>query len=153
MTEPQFNRCRLALIMTFQDFTELEAKKQDYYKENYPGFKYIPEVLNLLKATSKSNLLTKTIINYLKWCGYFAERINTTGIYRNGKYTYSGGTTGSADISAIINGQSVRIEVKIGRDKQSEAQKRYEDKVTQAGAQYWLVHDFTEFLNKIKQQQ
>lgn len=57
----------------------------------------------------------------------------------------SGSTKGSADISATIGGRSVKIEVKIGKDRQSEAQRRYQAAIEQAGGLYYIARDFTEF--------
>jgi hypothetical protein len=42
------------------------------------------------------------------------------------QWTKGTSTAGSADISATIKGRSVKIEVKIGKDRQSEAQKKYQ---------------------------
>jgi hypothetical protein len=52
---------------------------------------------------------------------------------------------GSADISATINGRSVKIEIKM-QDKQSEAQRKYQEQVELAGGKYWLVRSFDQFL-------
>ena len=57
-----------------------------------------------------------------------------------------GSTVGSADISATIKGRSVKIEVKIGKDRQSEAQKAYQREVEAAGGLYYIAHDFTSFV-------
>jgi hypothetical protein len=45
-------------------------------------------------------------------------------------------------------GQFVAIEVKIGRDSQSEAQKYYAECVTKAGGVYMIVKDFDDFLKQ-----
>ena len=93
-----------------------------------------------------ANALTKCIIMFIKLRNGQAERISTTGrcIDRTERYTDAVGivrtmgsvewipgtsTNGSADISATIKdkngiGRSVKIEVKIKRDVQSESQKK-----------------------------
>jgi hypothetical protein len=58
----------------------------------------------------------------------------------------SGSTVGSADISATINGRSVKIEVKIGKDRQSEAQRQYQAAIEQAGGLYYIARDFSTFV-------
>lgn len=58
----------------------------------------------------------------------------------------SNATKGSADISATIAGRSVKIEVKIGLDRQSEAQRRYQATVERAGGLYFIAKDFTSFI-------
>lgn len=110
-----------------------------------------------------ANSLTKCIIDFLKLHGHQAERINTTGRPLNGVKTFTDvlgnrrtigsvtwipgtATKGSADISATIGGRSVKIEVKIGRDRQSEAQRNYQRDVEAAGGLYYVAKDFTTFV-------
>jgi hypothetical protein len=58
----------------------------------------------------------------------------------------SGSTKGSADISATIAGRSVKIEVKAGKDRQSEAQKKYQADIERSGGVYIIARTFGEFL-------
>ena len=80
---------------------------------------------------SEATDLTKKIIYYInsKQNG-FAERISVEGKMRYGQRVKSSMKVGSADISAIINGLSFRIEVKIGNDVMSNKQKEYEANVS-----------------------
>lgn len=108
-----------------------------------------------------ANGLTKMVIDWVRFNGGQAERISTTGRYIKAK-TYKdvmgitktigqdkwikgNGTVGSADISATIKGKSVKIEVKIGRDRQSEAQKIYQEAIENAGGIYYIAKDFDTF--------
>lgn len=102
-----------------------------------------------------ANGLTRCIVDFIRANGGQAERINTTGMPiirqlpsgRTETTWRKGNTTkGSADISAIICGKSVKIEVKIGHDRQSEAQKRYEQTVTAAGGYYYIAKNFDDFV-------
>ena len=103
-----------------------------------------------------ANGLTKAICDWINLHGYQAERINTMGTAREKKttggkvigvtWTKGTSTAGSADISATIKGRSVKIEVKIGRDRQSEAQKRYQEMIERAGGTYYIARDFDEFV-------
>ena len=112
-----------------------------------------------------ANGLTKCIIEFIRLSGYQAERVNTMGrvidnrkrvkdvLGRNrmigsAKYIPTTGTKGSADIHATIRGRSVKIEVKIGADRQSEAQKLYELSIISSGGIYWIVKTFDDFYNK-----
>ena len=138
-------------------------------KPRKPAYKKPEAVRKLEQVTGRThrddtaNGLTRCIIDYLKYKGGQAERINTTGIPLDTRQTYtdicghrrtigsltwrpSGSTVGSADISATINGRSVKIEVKIGRDRQSDAQRRYQTQVEQAGGYYYIARNFTEFV-------
>lgn len=116
-----------------------------------------------VKYTDKTaNGLTKCIVDWINLNGGQAERISNTGRYidnkkivtdvlgirrqiGSGQYIKGTGTNGTADISATINGRSVKIEVKM-KDKQSDAQKRYQESIESAGGQYWIAHDFGEFI-------
>jgi hypothetical protein len=105
---------------------------------------------------STANGLTRAICDYINYNGYQAERINTMGTAREKKttagkvigvtWTKGTSTAGSADISATIKGRSVKIEVKIGKDRQSEAQKRYQENIEKAGGTYIIAKDFDSFV-------
>ena len=114
-----------------------------------------------------ANGLTKCIIHFVKANGYQAERISNTGRYidnskivtdsmgfqkkiGSGQYIKGTGTNGTADISATIKGRSIKCEVKIGADRQSEAQKKYQADIERAGGIYIIVKDFDEFMNFYK---
>jgi hypothetical protein len=114
-----------------------------------------------------ANGLTKCIIDWIKANGYQAERISNTGRYidnskivtdsmgfqkkiGSGQYIKGTGTNGTADISATIKGRSIKCEVKIGADRQSEAQKKYQEDIEKAGGIYIIVKDFDEFMNFYK---
>jgi len=117
----------------------LKQLKQEAMLESYPN---VPKyAISAPKYEDKTaNGLTKCIIEFLQLSNHQAERINTMGrpidnrkqvtdvIGRTktiGSMTWgkSTATKGSADISATIQGKSVKIEVKIGKDRQSQDQK------------------------------
>lgn len=137
---------------------ELQLKVHAWQCSLHPNVPsaYIP----LNTYTDKTaNGLTRCIVDFIRSQGGQAERINTTGMPivrqlpsgRTETTWRKGNTTkGSADISAIICGKSVKIEVKIGRDRQSEAQKRYEQAVTSAGGYYFIAKNFDDFLTWYK---
>ena len=140
--------------------TERKPRKKPYIK---------PELVKKFEAVTgntyrddTANGLTRLIIDCIKHDGGQAERINTTGIPIDsrrqvtditgrtrsiGSLTWrpSGSTVGSADISATIKGRSVKIEVKIGKDRQSAAQRQYLAAVEQAGGLYYIARNFTDF--------
>ena len=124
-----------------------------------------PKYLPSTEWTDNSaNSLTKSIIFYINATGNQAERIGNQGQYREGakiqvgtgeieytkqlpgKWTKGQGTKGTADISATINGKSVKIEVKYGRDIQSQVQKDYQNKIETAGGIYYIARDFDTFI-------
>lgn len=111
-----------------------------------------------------ANGLTQCIIQFVRISNGQAERISNTGRRIDTRTTFedvtgrsrtiggsqwinSAGTNGTADISATIAGQSVKIEVKIGRDRQSQAQKDYQQSIETAGGKYIIASTFEGFLN------
>ncbi|MFY7898457.1 MAG: VRR-NUC domain-containing protein [Candidatus Planktophila sp.] len=102
--------------------------------------------------TSTANGLTKAVVDFLNFSGHFATRINNQGTWVSDKFKKGGGfyrpstqVKGIADIDALIKGYKVAIEIKIGADRQSEAQKDYQSKIERAGGYYWIVKDFDQF--------
>lgn len=141
--------------MNKQNKERLDALKLANDIERHPSF---PEAYFVKKKwdDKTANGLTKAITSFIQFNGYQAERINTMGVARENKrtdgkvigVTWTKGTTtaGSADISATIRGRSVKIEVKVGKDRQSEAQKRYQESIERAGGVYIIARDFDSFV-------
>jgi hypothetical protein len=109
-----------------------------------------------------ANSLTRCVIDFLNLSGHMAERINCTGRYMDRSQTFedvtgkvrtigtgqwipTSGMKGTADISATINGRSVKIEIKM-KDKQSEVQREYQRRIEAAGGVYLIVRSFAEFM-------
>lgn len=131
-----------------QALRQLEA---EYNRDRYPS---VPGYASARTAyeDNTANGLTRCIIDYIRFTGGFAERVNRMGFKRKNKYgkeiwVSGGGTNGTADISAVLpGGRSARIEVKAGRDRIRPEQIRYAEKVTKAGALYFIARSFDEFL-------
>ena len=114
---------------------------------------------------STANSLTTCIIDFLNMMdNCHAERISNEGrtidtrknitnvvgqVRQIGsiKRIKSSMQLGTADISATILGRSVKIEVKIGKDRQSEAQKEYQKQVENARGYYVIAKDFQGFFD------
>lgn len=133
-------------------------------KERYPSF---PEhAIPIPKySDSSANGLTKCVIDFLNYSGHQAERVSSMGRMLDktkvvedvlgrqrtiGSMQYIKGTStnGTADISSIINGKSVKIEIKIGADRQSQAQKQYQTATERAGGIYLITKTFDEFMEQ-----
>jgi hypothetical protein len=151
--------------MTLTDLTELEARSRHAKNPTFP-FDYLART----KYTDKTaNGLTKCIDDFLNLSGHMSERIRSEGRMIDNtkivtdvlghrktigsvKWIKSSSTNGTADISATlkvkISGRDVPIsckwEVKM-RDKQSEAQKKYQSRVERSAGYYFLVHNWIEF--------
>lgn len=136
---------------------EWERKKYPNTPERY----LVPDKTN----DKDANSLTKCIINYLRATGSQAERINNMGRpvervekltnvlgqcreVRSIKWIKGSGQRGTADISAVIKGKAVKIEVKWGRDRQSADQRQYQQEIEAADGIYWIVRTMDEFFEK-----
>lgn len=141
---------------------QLKALALEKSRERYPR---LPEEARSCKPYSDktANSLTRCVIDFLRYSGHQAERISATGRMIDGtkivtdclgnkrrigsqRWIYGSMQPGSADISAIVNGQSWKIEIKM-RDKMSEKQMRYAEQVRKAGGVYIVVHSLAEFLD------
>lgn len=144
----------------------LKELKYTHMERTAPGFFAASGgrsmTLNPYRDTT-ANGLTKCIIDFLAFSGWQAERISNTGRMIDRRRTYTdvlghkkqigsmewakgSGTAGTADISATIAGRSVKIEVKIGSDRQSEAQKQYQTKVEASGGLYYIATNMQDFM-------
>lgn len=122
-----------------------------------------PERYLVWPKVNTANGLTTAICNFLRWAGHYSNRINTQGqarIQKIPKYSLATGkiihleksyhtksTTrkGTADIDAIIAGRSVKIEIKIGKDRISPDQVKEKIRVEKAGGIYLIIHTMDEF--------
>jgi hypothetical protein len=149
--------------MTKENKAKLKELELQTKIAKYPSMN--PKYIGLTEWTDNSaNSLTKSIIFYINATGNQAERIGNQGQYREGnkiqvgtgeiaytkqlpgKWTPGQGTKGTADISATINGKSVKIEVKYKADRQSDAQKQYQQKIESAKGIYYIARDFDTFV-------
>ena len=98
------------------------------------------------RKKTTTNSLTAQIVHYVELRGGYAMRINVGGFYREDVgYIRSGSTVGVPDIIAVFEGMYIGIEVKTGKDFQSEAQKTVEERTKQAKGTYLVVRDFDGF--------
>lgn len=130
------------------------------HRRRYPS---MPEAARTCKKykDNTANGLTMCVIDWIRLNGFQAERINSTGRYIDntqvftdvvgrtrsigtGQWLPSSGQKGTADISAVIKGRAVKIEIKM-KDRQSEDQKRYQQEIERAGGIYLIVRSFEEF--------
>lgn len=156
------------IVMMSCEFTSRDAiniLKELHLAENRRKYPTIEEHCRVRPTYTDrtANGLTKCIIIFLSLNGWQAERINCTGrpidhrrqvtdclgnnrMIGSIEYVHTTGTRGTADISATIAGRSVKIEVKIGADRQSEYQKQYQRTVEAAGGVYVIARNFGQFL-------
>lgn len=133
-------------------------------KRDYPN---LPDKARVMPKyeDQTANGLTKCIIAFLNMTdGCHAERISSEGRVIDDRQTIvnvigqtvtkgtikrikSSGQIGTADISATILGRSVKIEVKIGNDRQSQNQKEYQKSIENAKGYYIISKSFESFID------
>ena len=138
-------------------------------KEKWPS---LPDHCRILKLPSDgtTNGLTQCVIKWIQLNGHHAERISNmgrmvdtrkvvknvvgqVGMIGSKKWIKGSGTNGTADISAIVRtktGEVIpwKIEIKFGKDRQSEVQKQYQNTIIRSGGRYSIVRDFDGFLQE-----
>lgn len=141
----------------------LETMAMDAAKVRYPAAASRGALAPRKYTDRTANGLTRCITDFLQLNGWQAERIAVQGRCidktevvtdvlggrkRIGSVSWIPGqmTPGSADISATIRGRSVKIEVKIGSDRQSEAQRKYQEAIERAGGTYVIARSFDQFI-------
>ena len=140
--------------------------RQLYLTEHYKNLPSIPPQCRctpLYKPTT-ANGLTRMVIDWLRLSGHQTERVGNTGrLIDRSKIVYNcigqarrigsvewikgTGTDGTSDIHAVVKGMAIKIEIKAGKDRQSEAQRRYQESIERNGGVYMIVRTFEDFLN------
>ena len=124
---------------------ELERLMNEKARLDHPSID--PKYLHRVYRDDTANGLTAAVVAYITLRGGFASRVNNGGTWRRdiGKYTPSGSKRGISDVIGTYKAVSLMVEVKIGRDKMSEAQERVRAEHQAAGGLWFTAHDFTEF--------
>ena len=96
--------------------------------------------------------LEKLIVCFTRWqreangVPVLAAKINVVGTYRPGVgFTVTNATKGVSDIWMTYFGRSICVEVKVGKDRPSEWQKKFEERQKMAGGEYRIVKSWDEF--------
>ncbi|WP_242916324.1 hypothetical protein [Pontibacter liquoris] len=122
-------------------------------RERYPNVP--PHGIVAPKLSDKdANGLTRCILEYFRLHGGYAVRINTQGQYNEKlkKWTKSTTRRGTADVHSCLNGIHYSIEVKVGRDSQSDYQQlETQEQVEGACGRYYVAQDFQSFYDWINQ--
>lgn len=136
-------------------YAKPEAVKQlehDYFNWRYKNSS-IPENCRFVTKfrDDSANGLTDCIEKYCKVHGYHFQRMNSFGLYdvKLKKWRPSGTTKGISDALMIKDGQTIHLEIKYGKDRQSEVQKEIQKSIEQAGGTYIIVRTFQDFLDQI----
>lgn len=137
-------------------YAKPESVKQlerDYHEYKYQNSS-IPENCRFVKKfrDDTANSLAGCLDAWCKINGAFFQRTNSQGQYdaRLGIWRKSGSTKGIADTQVTHEGKVYNFEIKIGRDKQNEAQKKVQASIIKAGGHYAIIKCFDDFLNEIQ---
>lgn len=144
--------------MTLKDLSNL---KYQYDIKKSPS---VPEyaVPRYTFTDKTANGLTKAIKTFCDIKGIFCQRTGNEGRYRPGqsvvdaigrtrimKGTWLPGlNNGQADVTLLLDGRYVAVEIKIGKDRQSQDQKDFEKSIKSSGGHYWIVRTWQEFYEK-----
>lgn len=119
-------------------------------------------------SEKSANDLTKAVLGWFEVKGIKAMRQSTEGRYLPGstvenvigqKITQKGKWIprskqgiGQGDIRVLLppHGRTMEIEIKYGKDRQSDAQKKYQEELEQAGGIYLIVKSWDGFIEQIK---
>jgi len=143
--------------MSLKDLSELKFKAD---RVKYPSLP-VHAVPRKVFTDKTANGLTSAILAYCELSGAFAQRSGSEGRYRQGatvvdavgrtrvmKGSYLPGlNVGQGDLQIVLAGRIYSVEIKIGKDRQSEKQKDFESRLTSSGGIYAIVHSWEEFYN------
>jgi hypothetical protein len=132
-----------------------------WYLENRAGARDFCVPLPPVFTDENSNGLTKCICSWLKFKGHYSNRINSQGqvrmetvqlanggSYKKANWTRGTSNQGTADITAIINGKHVSIEIKCKAtgDRMRPEQLKEKLRVEAAGGIYYVATDMESFM-------
>lgn len=140
--------------MTLRDLTELKYNTDREERPNVPAYA-IPRTAYTDKT---ANGLTKAFCDLV---GVMCQRTGSEGRFRPGQQVVDvigrtrvmkgtwlpGLNEGQGDLLITLKGKAHWVEVKIGKDRQSDVQKDFEAKAKRAGAVYVVVKSWGEFYN------
>ncbi len=133
-------------------------EKYGFLDERFKG------LISKIKPINNARSLEKQIKEFLELNGHICDKTDTKGRKVSSKVAYidaigrnrvigrdvyhrSTGTVGKADLSVQIHGFRVEMEVKWGKDKQSDEQRKYQKRVENDGGIYVIIKDFDCFIN------
>lgn len=141
-----------------------EVMEYERMKQEHPNFKYWPKPCY---KDNTANGLTQLIIHYCHYRGWHAERISSMGrtidtrkqttdvlghtrTIGSVRYIPGTSTNGTADIYILKDGRPIHCEIKIGKDRQSDCQKLYQQSIEANGGKYIICKCFDDFIEHTK---
>lgn len=153
MTEiPTINRTKKAPKPRYQKPDSVKQLEIEYFEYKYRN-STIPVQCQFKRSfrDDTANGLAGCIEAWAKIHGAFYQRQNSQGQYdsRLKIWRKSGTTKGIADVQVTFQGKTFNLEIKVGKDRQSEVQKEVERKIKAAGGHYAIIHCYDDFLCEI----
>jgi len=100
----------------------------------------------------KEGLIQRAVLDYLAAKKIFAYRSQSVGVWDSKKGVYrTSGVKGVPDITCIIDGKYIGIEVKTPRGKLSPAQEEFSDRIVEAGGIYLVAHSVDELESDLQE--
>lgn len=146
--------------MTLKDLVNQKLAED---RQKYPS---MPEygLPKALYTDKTANGLAKAIKAFCDLHGVMCSRTGSEGRYRPGKNVVDvvgrtrlmkgtwlpGNNVGQGDLQIVLKGKIYSIEIKIGKDRQSEVQKDFQEKLERAGGTYVIVKTWEEFYTEFK---
>ena len=104
---------------------------------------------------ANTNEITKLIVDYIHYIypkSSTFQRISSEGKWRKGIGYIPSENKGLSDAEGMVNGRFLSLELKVGKDRQQESQKKRQIKVENDGGIYYLCKwiDFETFQTEIQ---
>lgn len=150
---PTINRTKKTPKPRYKKPDSVKRLENEHFEYKYRNSS-IPVQCRFKKAfrDDTANGLAGCIEAWTKINGAFYQRQNSQGQYdsRLKMWRKSGTTRGIADVQVTFRGKTYNLEIKIGKDRQSEVQKDVERKIKVAGGHYAIIRCFDDFLEEIQ---
>jgi hypothetical protein len=141
----------LNLFKMITTLKELSESDYEYRKNKNPTFGASNGMFYRKYSEKDANKLTDAIKRWFELSDGQVSRVNSQGQYdpRTKKMRFSHSTRGAADLSCIYQGRAIEIEIKFGKDRQSDVQKEYQEKVERAKGIYLIVRTWEDFIQQM----
>jgi hypothetical protein len=153
---------------------KLLTAREQWFLKKYQAAREFGVPFSGLYSDQTTNGLTRCVCDFLKFNGHYYNRVNSQGqvrletvqlsnggSFKKAKWTYGTSNRGTADITAIIFGKHVAIEIKCKgtRDRIRPTQLIEKRRIEAAGGIYYIATDMESFtgwyeqiIQKIKEQ-
>lgn len=146
--------------MTLKDLTQAKVKHDKKDHPNVPDYA-IPKKTFTDKTAGGLQIAIKAFCDLY---GIFCQRTGSEGRYRPGETVVDvigrtrqmkgtwlpGNNQGQGDMMIVYKGVYISVEVKIGKDRQSDVQKKFENDLNRSGGNYIIVRSWEDFYTKFR---